>query len=59
MYTAERDGKFYVIEDESSLVYFLDDEDLGDLIHALEFDALADRDAYIRERGWDRPDPFS
>lgn len=55
VYTAERAGKFYVLQDESTMAELLPDEDLGDLEKVLEFDTPADREAYIRERGWEIP----
>jgi hypothetical protein len=52
---AERDGKFYLIQDESTWAGLLDEEDLEglDLVTILEFPTHADRAAYVRERGWD------
>lgn len=59
VYIAERGGKFYLIQDESTMLGFLDDEDLadlkGDLVKVLEFDTEAARASYIRQRGWDSP----
>ena len=55
VYTAERAGKFYVIQDESTMADLLPDEDLGELKTVLEFDTSAERASYIRERGWDEP----
>jgi hypothetical protein len=59
VYTAERGGKFYLIQDERSMMGILDDEDLADLkdhlVKVLEFDTEAVRASYIRQRGWDAP----
>ncbi len=57
VFTAERDGRFYVIQDEGTLADFLSDEDLAglELTKVLEFETAAERSAYIRERGWDSP----
>jgi len=56
VFTAERDGKFYIIQDESTMADFLSEEDLRDLadslVKVLEFDTAAEREAYVRERGW-------
>lgn len=55
VYTAERAGKFYVIQDESTMAGLLSEEDLVglDLVKILEFAEPSDRAAYIRKRGWD------
>jgi len=57
VFTAERRGKFYVIQDEGTMASLLNEEDLAglELVKAFEFAALSERDAYIHERGWDRP----
>ena len=56
IYTAEKQGKFYLIKDESTLAGFLSEEDLrelgGSLVRVLEFDTAAERNNYSRERGW-------
>jgi hypothetical protein len=54
--TAERDGKFFVIQDESTMAGFLSDEDAEgiDFVKVLEFDTNAERDAHIAMRGWDK-----
>ena len=56
VYTAERDGKFYIIQDESTMAEFLSEEDLrdlaGSLVKVFEFDTVAERRAHIGERGW-------
>ena len=47
-------GKFYVIQDESTLGDLLNEEDLAGLglVKILEFATCSDRAAYICERGW-------
>jgi hypothetical protein len=54
VYLAQRVGKFYVLQDESTLLDFLDDEDLvgrnDQLGHTLEFDSASARDGYLRLR---------
>lgn len=53
---AEREGKFYVIQDERSFAAILDPGDLegiGPLLKVLEFDSAEERKQYVRERGWD------
>lgn len=59
VYTAERGGRFYVIQDESTMADLLSDDDLADLkddlVRVLEFDTPAARAGYIGERGWDVP----
>jgi hypothetical protein len=56
VYTAEREDKFYIIQDESTMAGLLSEEDLegmrDDLVKVLEFDTLPEREAYIGERGW-------
>ena len=56
VYTADRLGKFYIIQDESSMADLLSEEDLADLtdalVQVLEFDTVAEREAYIQDRGW-------
>ena len=55
VYTAEKDGKFYIIEDESTMADFLlkEDEDLLEmLVRNKEFDTAQDREQYLKERGW-------
>jgi hypothetical protein len=54
VYTAERAGEFLVIEDEGTMADFLDEEDLADadLVRVWAFTSLADREAFIVERGW-------
>lgn len=54
VHTAERRGKWYVIEDESTLRGMLDEEDQAgiEFVHVYQFDTEADREGYLRERGW-------
>jgi hypothetical protein len=54
VYAAERDGKFLVITDESSMLAILREEDcVGlELVKIHSFDTEADRQAYIVDRGW-------
>jgi hypothetical protein len=54
VYTAERDGRFFLITDERSMAAFLDEEDLEDmaLTHVYEFDSEAARQKYAVGRGW-------
>jgi hypothetical protein len=53
---AERGGKFYLIQDESTLANFLSEEDLVDFAHELvkvfEFDSAGEREAFSQARGW-------
>ncbi|HEX6316679.1 MAG TPA: hypothetical protein VFZ73_17530 [Gemmatimonadaceae bacterium] len=57
VYLAERDGKFYVLQDESTFGDLLDTEDLAglELQKTLEFDSASERASYLRERGWLTP----
>lgn len=56
IYAAERDGKAYVIENESLLADMLtpgeDDDLLAALVRVAAFDSVAERDAYLQRRGW-------
>jgi len=47
VYTAERDSRFYVIQDESAMAGILDEEDRAGLefVKIQEFATLAERDA--------------
>lgn len=58
VFTAERDHRFYVMQDEGTLADFLSHEDLVgvELTKVLEFETAAERSAYIRKRGWSSPD---
>lgn len=51
VYTAERDGKFYIIQDESTMWGLLDPDDqpalMQDLWKVLEFDTKIERSAYL------------
>ena len=53
---AERGGKFYLIQDESSLADLLSEEDLNDLrnelVKVVEFNSPGERDAFSQARGW-------
>ncbi len=54
-YTADRAGKFYIIQDEGTMADFLSEDDLVDmkdeLVKVLEFDTFDDRATYIQARG--------
>ena len=52
VYTAEKNGMFYVITDESTMAEFLDENDLIDLslTSALEFDSATERNVYLMEK---------
>jgi hypothetical protein len=54
VYTAERDGKFYIVQDGSTFRALFDDEDLAGLepVKVFEFATVADRQQFIRDRGW-------
>ena len=56
VYAAERDGKAYLITDESALADLLmpgeDDDLIAALVRVREFDTVAERDAALRQRGW-------
>jgi|WetSurMetagenome_2_1015567.scaffolds.fasta_scaffold885398_1 hypothetical protein len=54
---AEKDDRFYIIIDESTLADFLDGEDEGlreVLVHVYEFETDSEREEYIEGRGWNR-----
>ena len=54
VFSAEKEGKFYLILDESTMASILDEEDLPDeLVKTIEFDTVEERDEYIKSRGWD------
>ena len=54
VYLAEDGEKFYLIIDESTMASILDEEDLPDeLVKTIEFDTIDERNAYIKQRGWD------
>ena len=50
VYTAEKDGMFYVISDESALAEMLPDEDLGPLVSVKTFETESKRAEYLRDR---------
>jgi len=52
IYTAENDNRFFVIEDQSTLVALLSDEDAKGIepIIVLEFDTLAAREVFMRKK---------
>jgi hypothetical protein len=52
VHTAERDGRFFVIIDESTLEFALEEDDLADLelTKAIEFNSLQARTAYLSNR---------
>lgn len=58
VYTAEREGRFYVIQDESAMADLLGEEDQSDLelVKIFEFGCLRDRSAYLETRGWAPPE---
>jgi hypothetical protein len=54
VYTAEHGGRFYLIQDESTLPELLSDEDLVglELVNVLEFESKEEREVYLVDRGW-------
>ena len=53
VFSAEKEGKFYLILDESTMASILDEEDLPDeLVKIIEFDTVEERNDYIKQRGW-------
>jgi hypothetical protein len=57
VFSAEKEGKFYLILDENTMASILDEEDLPDeLVKTIEFDTVEERDKYIKSRGWNRLD---
>jgi hypothetical protein len=52
VYTAERDGRFFVIIDEGTLEFVLEGDDLSDLelTKTIEFNSLQDRTTYLSNR---------
>jgi len=52
IHTAERDGRYYVIVDESTLFDLLSEEDMEGLepIKVLEFESEQERAAYLAQR---------
>lgn len=54
VYTAEREGRFFLIQDESTLADLLSDEDAEgiEFVKVFEFDTPAERAEYISARRW-------
>jgi hypothetical protein len=54
VYTAERGGRFYVIQDEGSMAGLLSEEDLEgvELVKVMEFGTEEERGEDLRGRGW-------
>ena len=54
VYQASRDGRFYVIVNETAAFDLLSEEDRDGLsaVRVLEFDTDADRTEYLRRRRW-------
>tara|TARA_B100002003_G_scaffold198348_1_gene188990 strand:- start:784 stop:1035 length:252 start_codon:yes stop_codon:yes gene_type:complete len=53
VYSSEKNGKHYLILDESTMAAILDEEDLPDcLVKIIEFDTIEERDKYIKQRSW-------
>lgn len=50
VYTAEQDGRYYVIYDGGPMADFVDEEDLNSLVRIWEFDTAAAREAFINEK---------
>lgn len=52
VHTAEREGRFFVIIDESAMADMLDEDDLADmqLTKAIEFDSPEARAEYLEKR---------
>ncbi len=50
VYTAERDGHYFVITDESTLQWMLPDEDLDPLVRNRVFQTEAERAEYLLGR---------
>lgn len=49
---AEKDGLYYVIEDEGTLADFLMSGEGDGLVTIYEFDSEEEREQYIKKRGW-------
>jgi len=52
---AEKDGKFYIIEDESLMGFLLgpEDDDLrGSLVRVKEFESEEERQQFLIKKGW-------
>jgi hypothetical protein len=54
VHTAERNGQYLLIINQSALLDMLDADDREgiDAVREIAFSTVAERDAYIRERGW-------
>ncbi|MGH7824377.1 MAG: hypothetical protein ACREQ7_04280 [Candidatus Binatia bacterium] len=55
VFAAERDGKFYLINDQRTMADFIlpeDDDLLEQMLTVFEFDTEAEREEYLRE--WNR-----
>jgi hypothetical protein len=54
LYAAERNGKFLLITDETSMIHILSEEDCAglELVKTHSFDTEAERQAYLEYRGW-------
>ena len=53
VYLSEKNDKYYLILDEGTMAWILDEEDLPDcLVKIIEFDSVDERDDYIKQRGW-------
>ena len=54
VYLSEKNGKYYLILDEGTMAWILDEEDLPDcLVKIIEFDSVDERNDYIKQRRWD------
>ena len=54
VFLSEKNGKYYLILDESTMAGFFDEEDLPEcLVKVIEFETDEERDEYIKDRGWD------
>ncbi len=52
VFVDEKDGRFYIIVDESTMASLLDEEDLQgmSLVHIVEFDTENERFTYLNQR---------
>lgn len=52
IYTAKRDGKYYAIIDEGTMLDLLSEEDAAGLspTRTIEFETAAERDTYLEDR---------
>ena len=54
VYLSEKNDKYYLILDEGTMAWILDEEDLPDcLVKIIEFDSVDERNDYIKQRSWD------